>query len=292
MNRVRILTRGTLLWAILATFMAVGQQFPDSVKERDLSIVRLGSPDELKMPVNVPRGYAVVIGISTYKNLSEQNNLAFAEKDAENFYSALISKEAGNIEWENVTKLIGPQATLENIRNTLEVWLPSHAQETDRVVVFFVGHGVSDQNGNGYLAPYDIDPQHPTETAYPMERLGEVFSKQVKARWKMLLADACHSGKLTIDTNTERVNESLRGLPQGFLTLTSSRASEQSFEDPALAGGNGIFSYFLARGWQGEADVDPADGVVTADELVTYVKREVRAYARSRGTQQTPLEFG
>ena len=268
------------------------QQKSEAIKGRDMSMVRLGTPEELKTPPRIPRGWAVVIGISTHKNLAPANNLNFAEKDAENLYSALISKEGGNLEFENVKKLIGPLATLQNIREALEVWLPSHAQEADRVVVYFVGHGVVDQEGRGYLVPYDIDLQKHTETAYPMQRLGEVLSKNVKAKWKMLLIDACHSGKVTVDTTPGRVNESLRGLPQGFLTLTSSRASEQSFEDPELAGGNGLFTYFLVRGWLGEADVDPRDGVVTADELVSYVKREVKNYAKERGRQQTPLEFG
>ena len=34
----------------------------------------------------------------------------------------------------------------------------------------------------------------------------------------------------------------------------------------------------------GEADVDPCDGRVTADEVVEYVRTHVRQYARSRGT--------
>jgi tetratricopeptide (TPR) repeat protein len=281
-----------VLVAALAGGLALAQQKSDPVKARDMSMVRLGTPEELKTPLRVPRGYAVVIGISKHKNLAPEANLAFAEKDAENFYSALISKEAGNLEFENVKKLIGPLATLQNIRDALEVWLPSRAQEADRVVVYFVGHGVADQDGRGYLVPYDIDPKRLAETAYPMQRLGEVFSKNVRAKWKMLVLDACHSGKVTVESTPSRVNESLRGLPQGFLTLTSSRASEQSFEDPELAGGNGLFSYFLVRGWMGEADDDPRDGVVTADELVNYVQREVKNYAKARGRQQSPLDFG
>src|SRR5271157_3037353 len=133
-----------LAWAAaLAVPLALAQQQTEPLTGRDMSLVRLGTPEELKAPLRAPRGYAVVIGISTHKNLAPADNLAFAEKDAENLYSALISKEAGNIEFENVRKLIGPQATLENIRDALEVWLPSHAQETDRVVVYFVGHGVA-----------------------------------------------------------------------------------------------------------------------------------------------------
>ncbi len=68
---------------------------------------------------------------------------------------------------DNVKKLIGPQATLANIRDALEVWLPSKVQESDRVVVFFVGHGVTDKDGHGYLAPYDIDPRHSSRPFAP-----------------------------------------------------------------------------------------------------------------------------
>jgi tetratricopeptide (TPR) repeat protein len=65
-----------------------------------------------------------------------------------------------------------------------------------------------------------------------------------------------------------------------------------SYEDPHLAGGNGVFTYFLVKGWQGEADDRPTDGVVTADELIDYVKREVRTYSEQHGGLQSPLEFG
>src|ERR1700760_3854397 len=128
--------------ALLAGLTGSGLFAQDSgAKQRDL---HLESIEKLKTPPVVPRGYAVVIGVSNYKNLSPNQNLLFAEKDAENFYSALISKEAGNMEFENVKKLIGPAATQQNIREALEVWLPSHAQEADRAVVYFVGHGMTD----------------------------------------------------------------------------------------------------------------------------------------------------
>jgi tetratricopeptide (TPR) repeat protein len=277
--------------ALLAGFLGSGLFAQDSgAKQRDLT---LESVEKLKTPPVVPRGYAVVIGVSNYKNLSPNQNLLFAEKDAENFYSALISKEAGNMEFENVKKLIGPAATLQNIREALEVWLPSHAQEADRAVVYFVGHGMTDPQGRGYLAPYDLDLKHVSDTGYSMQKLGEVVSKSVKARWKMLIMDACHSGKVSVDTSADRLNESLRGLPQGFLTLASSRASEVSYEDPALAGGNGVFTYFLVKGWLGEADDSPTDGVVTADELISYAEREVRNYTRgSNGKVQSPVDMG
>jgi hypothetical protein len=160
------------------------------------------------------------------------------------------------------------------------------------VIVYFVGHGLVDDNRAGYLAPYDVDPRNVGGTAYPMSRLSEVLANKVKSRWKVLLTDACHSGKITPNSTLSTVNGTFRQLPRGFLTLNSSRESERSFEDPTLSGGHGVFSYFLARAWMGQSDDDPSDGVVTADELVNYVRREVRKYARDRGENQTPTDHG
>lgn len=260
--------------------------------QRDLNISRLGSKEQLSAPVVVPRGYAVVIGVSDYQKLEKDQDLPFAERDAESVYDVLISKEGGNIEFQNVRKLLGKDATLARVKQTLEEWLPSVATESDRVIVYFVGHGLVDEKRAGYLAPFDVDPRNVAATAYPMARLSDVLGNKVKARWKVLLTDACHSGKITPNSTLQSVNDSFQQLPRGFLTLNSSRESERSFEDPTLSGGHGVFSYFLARAWLGQSDDDPSDGVVTADELVNYVRREVRKYARDRGENQTPTDHG
>lgn len=278
-----------LLRLLLACAAAAVAQ---DVRQRDLTPVRMGTAADLSKPVTVPRGYAVVIGISSYRNLAKELQLPFAEKDAEKFYGALIAREGGNIEFQNVVKVLGAEATLERIKDTLERWLPEHARPEDRVIVYFAGHGVVDEDGRGYIATHDLRLDNVRETGYSMERLGTVLSGSVKAKWKLLLVDACHSGKITVSTSNEKLNSTLRDLPQGFLTITSSRAGQRSFEDPTLAGGNGVFSYFLVQGWLGQADVSPRDGIVTADELVDYVRREVRDYVKTRGGQQVPQESG
>src|SRR5690349_7249136 len=113
--------------------------------------VRPARPADLQTKVQLPRGYALVIGIGKYKNLgSAGQDLRFPESDAEAISRVLISKEGGNIEPENVKKLIGKDATLANIRTALEEWLPSVAQEQDRVIVYFAGHGLVG-GGKGYL---------------------------------------------------------------------------------------------------------------------------------------------
>jgi uncharacterized caspase-like protein/tetratricopeptide (TPR) repeat protein len=252
---------------------------------RDLAFERLPAPNE---PVELPRGYALVIGVGEYPNLVASQQLRYSQSDAEAVYSVLIAKDGGNIPPENVKKLIGRQATLANIRQVIEEWLPEVAKEEDRVIVFFAGHGFV-ANSRGYLAPYDVQPANLLQTGYAMDKLGEVMSKRVRARWKVLLADACHSAKITAGVTNEALNGSFRQLPPNFLTLTAARQQERSYEDATLANGFGIFTYFLTRGWQGEADEGPQDGLITASELVEYARSEVRRYSQNL---QTPDEHG
>lgn len=279
------------VFVLAALAGAVFAQAPKP-SSRDVSIARVATAEELAASVEPPRGYAVVIGIAKYGKLPQDANLHFPESDAMAVYRALISKEGGNIEPENIQKLIGPDATAANIRRALEVWLPSVAKEQDRVIVYFAGHGLAAPGGQGYLAPYDVDPGRISETGYSMESLGKVLGATVKAKWKVLLADACHSGKITPQSTQAQVYGEFTKLPNSFLTFTSSREQESSYEDPALSGGFGLYSYYLVQGWMGNADTDPRDGIVTADELIEYVRREVRNHARTARVAQTPTERG
>ena len=86
----------------------------------------------------------------------------------------------------------------------------------------------------------------------------------------------------------EAVNTQLSQLPSGFLNLTATGARESSYEDPRL--GFGVFSYFVKKGLEGNADTPPCDGVITAEELVDYVRREVSSYVKRYGKSQTPTD--
>jgi tetratricopeptide (TPR) repeat protein len=283
------------LAALLLTVLTLTQaQVPPSGTQvpagRDL-ILEKPKPPAAPTQTGVPRGYAVVIGIAQYKNLEESKQLQFPESDAEAMYRVLINKEGGSFPAENVHFLKGEQATLTNIRRELEEWLPSVAQPSDRVVVYFAGHGFV-KDGRGYLAPWDVNPDELATTAYPMTTLGEVMANRVKANWKVLFTDACHSGKINAETTNEALEQQFSALPASFLTLTATTEREQSFEDPDLSTGFGFFTYFIVQAFRGYADNDPCDGQITADELIEYVRSNVRRYARERQLSQTPTARG
>jgi tetratricopeptide (TPR) repeat protein len=256
---------------------------------RDLILAPSNKPLQVKNAV--PRGYALIVGISQYQHLDESKQLRFPESDADAFYRVLINHEGGAFPSENVRFLKGSQATLANIKDALETWLPSVAQPADRVVVYFAGHGFV-QNGRGYLAPYDVQPDRLDATAYAMSALGDVLANKVGANWKVLLTDACHSGKINAETTNEALEQQFKTLPASFLTLTATTEREQSFEDPNLSTGYGFFTYYLVQAFRGYADSDPCDGRITADELIEYVRTNVRRYARDRQLSQTPTARG
>lgn len=259
------------LLAALGLAQQAGQQTQRDLRiEKDVPAATPVKPG----PVRIPRSYAVVVGIAAYKNLPENQQLRYSERDAEAMYSILISPEGGNFRAENVHKLVGDKATLASVKRELEEWLPSVAKEDDRVLVYFAGHGFV-VDGVPYLAPYDFDLKSIPKSAYPMADLGHVFGSRIKAKWKVLMTDSCHSGAITPDSDVQTINRSLLDLTTSLFSLTASRDRERSFESQDWGGGHGIFTYYVVRGMEGSAD-ENRDGIVTADELAEYVRRNVR----------------
>jgi len=261
-----------ILLCLLGAVAAFGQ-----LTERDLKFVK---QPPITGTVGIPRSYALIVGISDYAKLPPRGQLKFPARDAAAVYASLISAEGGQFPPENVHRLIGKQATLANLRKELEEWLPSVSKDGDRVVIYFAGHGFV-SGGQAYLAPYDIDLADIPGTSYSMKTLGQVVGNRIKAKWKVLLTDACHSGAITPEADASQINTSLVRLDQSLFSLTASRDREQSFESDIWGGGHGVFTYYLIKAIEGEAD-DNGDGVITADELAEYVRVNVRRETSSR----------
>jgi uncharacterized caspase-like protein len=268
-------------------------QQPPPKQQRDLRIEKIekdgGEPPAPKSVHMPEHSYAVVIGLNNYKNPAV-TKLRYAEPDAQLMNTILANPEGGNFKAENVHLLTNEKATLANVRKEIDVWLPGIAKENDRVLIYFAGHGLIDRaSGKGYLAPYDIDPKNIAATGFPMDELGQVIGGKIHAKSKILLTDACHSGAITPE-DTESVNQGLVKMNSSLFSMTASRDREQSVEDPYWGGGHGVFTWYVAQGMGGQADISPRDGEVTADELAEYVRTQVRK--DTEGKQNPTSEKG
>ena len=106
--------RGCVLLLSIGASPLLSQQAPTPSDQqgRDLTRVEDNAKPTDTAKVNIPRSYALVVGIASYKKLAAKAQLQFSSRDAEDIYTTLISKEGGNFPAQNVHKLINDAATL------------------------------------------------------------------------------------------------------------------------------------------------------------------------------------
>ena len=222
--------------------------------------------------------YAVVIGISKFKNTIGIPSLRYASKDAAAFQQFLQSPQGGSFPRENIKTLYDEDATSQGIRSALLTFL-TKPRPQDLVVIYFAGHGAADPNDsrNLYLLAYDTDPNDMGGTAFPMVEFQEVFDRVVKARHVITFIDACHSFGITGERTSSKQNNLVNQYLERFASaadravITASDVSELSLEGPEWGGGHGFFTYYLLEGLGGKA----SSSTVTAGQLFAYLTQEV-----------------
>ncbi|MCC7245571.1 MAG: caspase family protein [Saprospiraceae bacterium] len=246
------------------------------------------STDSPKLPVvdttpavELPKSkiWAVVVGVAAYDHMPV---LRYTDDDAYRFYAFLKSLEGGALPDDQLRILIDEEATRENILGNLDEVF-GMAGPNDLVLFYFSGHGL-----NGSFLPIDFDGFN-NKIAH--EEIAAAFNK-TKARFRLCLADACHSGSLIAMRSGEpepvlsQYYQTLAKSVSGTALLMSSKAEETSLESSGLR--QGVFSHFLIRGLKGEADANK-DRVVTIMELFQFVSKSVREYT---GNRQSPVIKG
>jgi len=244
---------------------------PPASASADISVV----PDFRSRPrLN---DYAVVIGIEQYRHIPPAE---FASRDA-----ALVKDylKAAGIPERNIAFLADGQATLSDLRKTLEKWLMNHVNKESRVIVYFSGHGApATNNGDAYLVPFEGDPNYLEDTAYPVKRLYEKLGK-LPARQVTVLLDSCFSGaggRSVLPTGARPLvmaRESFT-IPANVAVLTAARESQISTTSPERK--HGLFTYYFLRALK--------QGKENLPDIYQYLKGRVEDEARSLNVQQSP----
>ena len=257
---------------------ASGQIARDTIR-----IVRSG---ERARTLDGPRkaGYrkrvAVAIGINQYRSWPR---LEGARGDAERV-GALLRKQG----FDDVLQLFDQNATRQKMLELLGEELPRKVGPDDLVVIYFAGHGQTESlpNGDrrGYLIPVDGDQSSVFSTAISMATLRDLRNR-MSAKHVYYVMDSCFSG-LGFSRGSPPA-----GNGSGFIDKMTSTPSvqmiaggqenEQSFEKD----GSGIFTSYLLRALQGEADSN-RDGYVTHSEIAAFVRPGVTDASEGKQTPQ------
>lgn len=268
--------RGAMHYASGRIVGAIWEYGKPTLKLYEDQQVSTAPPVALKTDPEV-RIWAVVIGAAQYSHMP---SLRYTDDDAYQVYAFLKSPEGGALPDSQIRLLIDEDATYQNIFNAMRSAF-LQADENDVLLFYFSGHGL-----RGAFLPVDYDGQN---NRLEHEVITELLQSS-RARHKLVLADACHSGSLLAmkaPTNLlQDYYEAFESAKAGMALLMSSKGEEYSLEDGGLR--SGIFSHFLVNGLKGAADSD-SNKIVTVDELYNYVYQNVRRYT---GNVQTPTLTG
>lgn len=248
-----------------------------------------------KQEPKVPQIWAVIVGVSKYQD--NKMNLNYADNDAKMMYDFFKSPKGGRLDDEHVVLLSNEQATRANILKEMKNKF-SKAFDDDMVILYIAGHGMPEATGNEvYFLCHDAQKNNLEGTAIAQSDIQKMFNS-TRAKKKIWLADACHSGGMGLgeglrgaeDEQAYQVNKLLSAIAvsnKGTALLTASSASETSREASKWGGGHGVFTYFLEKGLQGEADQNK-DGVINIRELYEYTYRNTAL--ETNGNQHPELK--
>ncbi len=233
---------------------------------------------------------AIIIGIADYKNLPRAY---FANDDARVFYDYAI--RALGIKPENIKLLVDADADDVGIYRAFKTWLPSKVRAGTDVYVYYSGHGLPTADGKGlYLLPLRAHRDFIDKTAITQAEINSAI-QAAKPKSVTVFLDSCYSGHArsgeTLITSARPValKAEQQLFPDNFTVITASQADQISSSSPDLK--HGIFSYYLMRGMEGDADAN-RDGKITTGEMQAYLAENVSRQAGMQNRVQQPQLIG
>ena len=258
-----------------------------SLPEKALNIIGLSSQE-------VGRSFALIAGVTQYPNMvPELRQLPPAAEDLRRLQVYLRDQEF----FDEIVVLKDGDVSHKTLHYFLEVYFPTRLRQfpKSRFLFAYSGHGMMEgntENSFGYLLQSTAHDLQDKENGIAMHAIRGSLDRVIDASHQVLvLINACHSGVFL----NRRPFGNIAYLPQekGAHAVTASGSGQLSWHDPRIGPGSVFFEKFFA-GLGGQADtypIDPrtnqrGDGIITAYEIGTYLREEVRMATRE---EQIPI---
>jgi uncharacterized caspase-like protein len=230
---------------------------------------------------------ALIIGVSDYENTPAK--AVFADADAMMFRD--YASEKLGIPDSRIKTMVNDGAGERELLLSVKSWLSRLVKQNQSdVYIFFAGHGLASDDGSKmYLLPYDGAPELLDKTAILRDELFADISA-ANPRSVTVFLDTCYSGTtrgtdMLIASRSIAIRALVQSIPDNFTVMTAA-AGDQTAK-PLEEAKHGMFSYFLMKGMEGEADANN-DNEITAGELHSYVQANV--IQQSSGSQTPELQ--
>ncbi len=219
--------------------------------------------------------YALVVGISGYKSITQLN---YADDDAEAFRDFLVNAKIVK-DANDVRLLIDSVATKAQIYSELrKISAKVKPNNNDRVFIYFAGHGDNDmETEQGYLLAYgctDTVAYYDNDAVFipQLESVVDGIAKKAKV---ILITDACRSGNLA--GQMSGALRTMKALNDGFgntIKILSCKPGQLSQEKYFSGGGHGVFTEYLLESLYGLSVADDAT-TITISDIDDYITKKV-----------------
>ena len=228
-----------------------------------------------------PARHAVIVGINDYADAAIPD-LKYAESDAKAVYDTLTDAKIGRFPKDNVTLLLGAQATNDNIKAAL--YGLRGAGKDDLVVIFYSGHGAK-EGDEAFWVTQTAKRKALPATALPNTDIRKFFAK-IPSQKMVVLLDCCYAASTVKKSlaDPKKLFGEFEG--KGRVTIAGSADNQEAleYEDKKA----GVFTHYLVGGLRGAADVN-TDGVVTFEEMWRYLGDNVRKASVKQGGLHEPV---
>ena len=245
------------------------------------------NPRKLKAQAN-PNAVALIIGIEAYSRLPQAQ---YADSDATHFYD--YASQSLGVPPHKIKLLTDTKANRVDLLQAMRSWMRTEVNGKSDVYIFFAGHGLASADGSKtYLLPADGDRDLLDETSILRD---DLIASAKGAKTITLFLDTCYSGGtrtneiLLADARPIAIVPDKSALPPNVTVLAAASGSQLSSTYEAAQ--QGLFSYWLMKGLEGDADANK-DKKITAGELHEYVAKQVGPMAQRRNRQQDPQLMG
>ena len=216
----------------------------------------------------MPKKVALLIGVSEYgegiPSLSAPVNDVAAVKR--------VLEDPNMGEFDEIETRINPDPTAMRLA-VQQIFANCH--KDDLVLLFFSGHGITDDNNRLYLATKGTSKDFYKATSVPASFIQDV-SLESYAKRQAIVLDCCYSGAFAEGWQAKSVGLDLEKElgAEGRVVLTSSTATQTSFQQEGEE--LSLYTQYLVEGIEtGAADKDE-DGKIYAHELHDYAKAKVQ----------------
>lgn len=234
---------------------------------------------------------AVIIGIN-YDG-ERIDALKGAVNDAKDLHTTLTRENDYSFDIGEEHYLSDEEASSDAVRKALSdlLW---REEKCEVALFYFSGHGFKDSYGNGYLAPYDMDPEEPFVKGISFDEIRNLMANAQHQNIFIIL-DCCYSGLTTekaindphnevgniLEIAPDRDETSQLGKTFFVSSGPSDKSRERSFkpykgDDDPNEHFHGTFTYYLLKGLNGGVKAEDQSGTIQWNSLKSYVSSQIK----------------